>query len=121
VEEFVPYEDMTYIEIEALLEKLKDLDDRHEEEDRVLTKWEEHDAAEYETKKSFFGDRAAKTVLDTCEDFKIILSFFGMITLSDRVQMLEIQEKKAKSQLYNEYLENLEQEKGIEESKEIIK
>ena len=29
-QDFVPYENMTYVEIEALLEKLKDLDERIE-------------------------------------------------------------------------------------------
>ena len=84
-EDFVAYEDMTYVEIETVLEKLRDLDERHELGDRELTKWEEHDAAEFNTKQNFFQTRRDKTVLDTCDDFKSILSFFGMITLSDRV------------------------------------
>ena len=49
---------MTYIQIEALLKKLKALDERYDEPDRVLTKWEEHDAVEYESKFNFFLDRA---------------------------------------------------------------
>ena len=56
-QDFVPYEKMTYEEIEALLDKLKELDDRIEKPDRVLTKWEEYDAVEYENKFDFFMKR----------------------------------------------------------------
>ena len=60
------------------------------------TDWDKLERKEYETKLEFFTERSVKSVMDTCQEFKEIISFYGMVELNDRVKMLEIKEKKAK-------------------------
>ena len=38
-DDFDGYEGMTYVEIEKKLKQLQELDDRYEEEDRILESW----------------------------------------------------------------------------------
>ena len=98
-ENSIDYKDMTYVQIEEKLAELKELDDRYEESDRILQKWEIHDEIEYKIKHDFFLVRSKKSLLETCDNFTNMTSFYGIIQLNDRVKMIEIREKKANEHL----------------------
>ena len=109
---------MTYVEIEEKHKELKELDDRYDEEDRVLEKWQIHDEIEYKIKYNFFLNRSNTSLLDTCDNFQKMVSFYGIIQLNDRVKMIEIRENKANEHLKQESIDNVGQQIDIDTLKQ---
>ena len=62
----------SYVEhqIEKKLKQLQELDDRYEEEDRILESWQMHDMIEYKIKFEFYMERSKMSLLNTCDNFK---------------------------------------------------
>ena len=58
--------------------------------------WDKLERKEFEMKLDFFKEKSVKSVMDTCQEFKDIISFYGIVELNDRVKILEIKDKKAK-------------------------
>ena len=62
---------------------------------------------EEQSQIEFYESICKKSILDSVDQFTSIVSFYGIIELNRRVKMLEIDKKKNKEQLKNEYIENV--------------
>ena len=76
-----------------------------------------HDAIEYKTKFDYYMKQNKMSILDLCDNFKQMMSFYGIIQLNDRVKLIEIRDKKA-TQQPNQQSGNFEQYNDIDSLKQ---